>query len=133
MRIRDGKGFAMRVFPALFWILWTTPAWAAEAGDSLFVSWVKLIVALLVVLGLILLLYAASRKGFGFLPAAKGGQIKVLEMRSLGAKKGLCLVRVRDEEFLLGLGGERVELIARLGTPGASFAATLENQREESA
>ena len=125
----------MRVFSALLGLLWAVPAFAAEAGgggDGLLFSWVKLIVALLVVLGLILLLYAASRKGFGFLPAAKGGLIKVVEMRSLGAKKGVCLVRVRDEEFLLGLGGERVELLARLEGPKISFAATLDKQHGES-
>lgn len=111
------------------------PAWAEPVvgGGDLFIPWVKLIVALLLVLGLILLLYAASRKGFGLLPAARSGQIKVLEMRSLGAKKGVCLIRVRDEEFLLGLGGDRVELLARLEGAKTTFAETLDKQPGESA
>jgi flagellar protein FliO/FliZ len=72
----------------------------------------KALGALVFVLGVVLLLYfALSRKGFGLLPAARGGQIQIVEMRSLGPKKGLCLVRVRGEEFLLGLGGERIELL----------------------
>ncbi|MDY0267651.1 flagellar biosynthetic protein FliO [Trichloromonas sp.] len=105
---------------------------AVSGGGDLFIPWVKLIVALLLVLGLILLLYGASRKGFGLLPVARGGQIRVLEMRSLGTKKGVCLIRVRDEEFLLGLGGDRVELLARLEGPKTSFAETLEKEPGES-
>ena len=113
-----------------------SPAWAepAAGGGDLFIPWVKMIVALLLVLGLILLFYyGASRKGFGLLPAARGGQIKVLEMRSLGPKKGVCLIRVRDEEFLLGLGGDRVELLARLEGPKTTFSETLDKQPRESA
>jgi len=82
----------------------------------------------LVVIGIILLLYALSRKGFGLLPAARGGAIKVVELRSLGAKKGVCLIRVRDEEFLLGLGADRVELIAPIRRSEQSFAETLEEK-----
>jgi flagellar protein FliO/FliZ len=120
---------AMLLLPAT-----ASPAWAEPivGGGDLFIPWVKLIVALLLVLGLILLLYAASRKGFGLLPAARSGQIKVLEMRSLGPKKGVCLIRVRDEEFLLGLGGDRVELLARLEGPKTTFAETLDKQPGES-
>jgi flagellar protein FliO/FliZ len=119
----------------ILWIALITmmplPAVAAEAGPDLLTSWVKMIVALLVVLGIILLLYALSRKGFGIFPAAKVGVIKVLEMRSLGPKKGVCLIRVRDEEFLLGLGGDRVELISRVQRPETSFAETLKTSIEE--
>jgi len=113
----------------LMFLLLATPACAADGGSGdLLGSWVKLIVALLVVIGIILLLYALSRKGFGFLPAARGGAIKVVEMRSLGPKKGVCLIRVRDEEFLLGLGGDRVELIAPIRRPEQSFSETLEDK-----
>ena len=62
------------------------------------------------------------------MPAARGGAIKVVEMRSLGPKKGVCLIRVRDEEFLLGLGGDRVELIAPIRRPEQSFSETLEDK-----
>jgi len=113
-----------------------SPAWAepVAGGGDLFIPWIKMIVALLLVLGLILLLYyGASRKGFGLLPAARGGRIKVLEMRSLGPKKGVCLIRVGDEEYLLGLGGDRVELLARLAEPKTTFAAPLDKQPGESA
>lgn len=119
----------MKLPVTLLMLLLSSPALAGQAGsEDLLGSWVKLILALLVVIGIILLLYALSRKGFGFLPAARGGVIKVVEMRSLGPKKGICLIRVRDEEFLLGLGGDRVELIAPIHRSEQSFAETLEDQ-----
>lgn len=126
----------IRTQAMLLLLVTAAPAWAESVagGGDLFIPWIKMIVALLFVLGLILLLYyGASRKGFGLLPAARSGQIKVLEMRSLGPKKGVCLIRVRDEEFLLGLGGERVELLARLAEPKTTFAETLDKQPGESA
>lgn len=127
----------IRTQTLLLLLVTAAPAWAEPVvggGGDLFIPWIKMIVALLFVLGLILLLYyGASRKGFGLLPAARSGQIKVLEMRSLGPKKGVCLIRVRDEEFLLGLGGDRVELLARLEGPKTTFAETLDKQPGESA
>ena len=126
----------IRTQTLLLLLVTAAPAWAepVAGGGDLFIPWIKMIVALLFVLGLILLLYyGASRKGFGLLPAARSGQIKVLEMRSLGSKKGVCLIRVRDEEFLLGLGGDRVELLARLEGPKTTFAETLDKQPGESA
>ena len=119
----------MKFYRVLLIMLLPTPAFAGEVGSGdLMGSWIRLIIALLVVIGIILLLYALSRKGFGLLPAARGGAIKVVEMRSLGAKKGVCLIRVRDEEFLLGLGADRVELIAPIRRSEQSFAETLEEK-----
>lgn len=112
--------------------LWPIPAWAADgaAGDMVS-SILKVLAALGVVLGLVLLLYAFSRKGRGWLPSAKGGALRVVETRHLAPKKFLCLVEVRGEELLLGVGQERVELLARLGQPGEKqtegFADALES------
>ncbi len=95
-----------------------TPAWAVDAasapGGDLVGPAFKALGALAVVLGLVLLLYGLSRRGFGFLPSAKGGAIEVVEMRSLGPKKGLCLVKVRGEEFLLGVGSDRIDFLSRI-------------------
>ena len=103
------------------------PAFAAEATEGGFlVPGLKLVGALAVVLAIVLLLYALSRKGLGFLPSAKGGAIQVVEMRSLGPKKGLCLVRVRGEEFLLGLGADRVELLSRVKPAEPGFEGELQ-------
>ncbi len=86
----------------------------------------KLIGALVLVLGIIFLLYALNRKGFNPFNTSKSGEIKVVEMRYLMSKKALCLVNVRGEDILLGVGTDRVELIARLDKQqGVSFEHTL--------
>ena len=87
-----------------------------------------MLAGLAVVLGLLYILYAVSRRGLGFLPGNKDGLIRVVEVRSLGPKRGLCLVEVRGRELLLGFGPERIECLAELESTGAAsgFAATLE-------
>ena len=120
----------MKLLPLVFAIL-LSPIPALAAGDDspgLFASWLKLLAGLAVVLGLLYLFYALSRKGLSFLPGVKAGAIKIVEVRSLGPKKGLCLVEVRGQELLLGFGAERVDFLANLGPvrPGESFANKLE-------
>lgn len=121
-----------------FLVLFASPALAAEgAGGQFLGPGLKALGALVLVLGLILLLYALSRKGFGFMPNAKGGDIEVLEMRSLGPKKGLCLVRVKGREVLLGLGTDRVEFLCSIGDKdveeedAASFEEALRSSQDE--
>lgn len=103
----------------LFQLLIPTPAFAAPAAetpDSMFpMAGLRLLIALGLVLGIFLLFYALSRKGLKLMPGNKSGVIKVVEMRSLGPKKAVCLVEVRGEELLLGVGAERVELISKMG------------------
>ncbi|BCR06623.1 hypothetical protein DESUT3_36920 [Desulfuromonas versatilis] len=112
------------------------PAAAAEAGSGgggLLGPSLKALAGLALVLGIVLLLYyVLSRKGLGgLLPAAKAGQIQVVEMRSLGPKKGVCLVRVRGEEFLLGVGADRVEFLTRVNpAPEGSFEKALNTSLE---
>ena len=109
-------------------LLAPAPAFAAEGSSAdLIASGLKMVAGLAVVVGLLYLLYALSRKGMGLFPGAKGGLIRIVEVRSLGAKKGLCLVEVRGQELLLGFGPERIECLARL-EPAAvseSFAKQL--------
>ena len=109
----------------------SSPAVAAEMaeGPSLLGSALKMLAALAVIIGLLLLFYALSRKGFGIFPKPKNGLIKVLETRPLGGRKFLCVVKVRDEELLLGLSNDRIECLSKL-PPGADFAAAL-GQMEE--
>lgn len=115
-------------------ILLATPqvVFAAEVveGPSLLAASLKMVAALAVVIGLLLLLYAASRKGFGVFPKARDGAIKVIETRPLGGKKFLCLVSVRGEEMLLGLSNERIEYLSKL-PPVTEFSETLQKQFEE--
>lgn len=102
-------------------------AFAAETSSDLMVSGLKMLAGLVLVLGLLFLLYALSRKGLGFLPGSKEGLIRIIEVRSLGAKKGVCLIEVRGQELLLGFGPERIDCLARLGPAVAteSFANHL--------
>lgn len=118
----------LRLFTLMLLLCPAAPALAAD-GDGLLLPTLKMLGALALVLGVVLLLYAASRRGLGLLPRGNAQQIEVLETRSLGPKKGICLVRVRGEEYLLGLGADRVELISRLGRPGeSSFEEQLQQQ-----
>lgn len=109
----------------------------ALAGDTavdagLLTPALKMIGALAVVIGLLLLLYAASRKGFGFLPKQRDGAIKIIETKPLGGKKFLCLVSVRGEELLLGMSNERIECLSKLPSR-SDFSETLQQQLEEEA
>lgn len=125
----------MKHLPLLFaMLLAPIPAFAAvDDSPGLLASCLKLVAGLAVVLGLLYLFYALSRKGLSFLPGARAGVIKIVEVRSLGAKKGLCLVEVRGQELLLGFGPERIDCLASLGPARVeeSFAGKLAVARGE--
>ncbi len=108
------------------------PALAAGGPAGLVVPGLKMVAGLAVVLGLLYLLYALSRKGLFFMPGTREGLIRIVEVRSLGGRKGLCLVEVRGQELLLGFGPERIECLARLepGTAARGFAHQLNLARE---
>lgn len=116
----------------LMLVLTAQPVWAAEtvAEPSLLGSSLKMAAALAVICGILLLFYAASRKGFGVLPQKKGGLIKVIETRPLGGRKFLCVVKVRDEELLLGLSNDRIECLSKLPS-GEEFSAALKQVEEQ--
>jgi len=97
------------------------------ADVSLLTPALKMIAGLAVIIGLLLLFYAASRKGFGFLPKQKEGSIKILETKPLGGKKFLCLVSVRGEEMLLGMCNDRIDCLSKLPSR-TDFSKTLEQQ-----
>ncbi|SHJ80979.1 Flagellar biosynthesis protein, FliO [Malonomonas rubra DSM 5091] len=107
---------------------------AAENGNEvdLLTPALKMVGALGVIIGLLLLIYAASRKGFGFLPKQREGSIKILETKPLGGKKFLCLVSVRGEEMLLGMSNDRIECLNKF-SKREDFSATLQQQLEEDA
>ena len=117
------------ILPFLFF---APSVFAAEtiAEPSLLGSSLKMVAALGVVIGLLLLIYAASRKGFGVLPQKKNGLIQVLETRPLGGRKFLCVVKVRGEEMLLGLSNDRIECLSKLSSSD-KFAETLQQVEEE--
>ena len=95
----------------LMFLLVPVAAFAETAASepSLLMAALKMIAALGVIIGLLLLFYAASRRGFGFLPQKKSELIQILETRPLGGRKFLCVVKIRDEEILLGMSPDRIE------------------------
>jgi len=98
-------------------------------------STLRIFWGLLIVLGVLLVVYALVKKKLSFLnPGGGKGAITIVEMRHLMPRKSLCLIKVRGQEYLIGLGHDRINLIATL-PPAAppdnsspdnnSFAATL--------
>lgn len=120
----------MRFLPILIFLAQPVLAAEAPAEPSLLGSSLKMVAGLAVVCGILLLFYAASRKGFGVLPQKKDGLIKVLETRPLGGRKFLCVVKVRNEELLLGLSNDRIECLTKLSA-GEDFATTLQQVEED--
>jgi len=87
----------------------------------------RVIWGLLVVLGIILALYALLRKRFSLLSNTSERAIKIVEIKPLMGRKALCLISVKGNEYLLGIGGDRITHLATLPkeiTP--SFAETLQ-------
>lgn len=95
----------------------------------------KLWAGLAFVLAVILLLYAAAKRWLPWPTGARGGAIQVCETRSLGPKKALYLVKVRDRELLLGVTGERIAKLCEMPVPTddtgeETFEQTLERMKE---
>ncbi len=113
-------------------LIMAEPVLAAEklAEPSLLGSSLKMAAGLILVIGILLMFYAASKKGFLVLPQRKDGLIKVLETRPLGGRKYLCVVKVREEELLLGLSHDRIECLTRL-QPDKRFSDQLQQLEED--
>lgn len=108
-----------------------TKAWAAIPSPSDTENYMRMIWGLLIVLGIIFVLYGLTKKRFSLLGSSSKQEIKVVEMKPLMGKKALCLVEVRGEEYLLGIGGDTVTHIATLAkNRGQSFADTLAQSGE---
>lgn len=104
----------------------------AASEPSLLAAALKTMAALGVVIGLLLLFYAASRRGFGLLPHKKSELIEIVETRALGGRKFLCVVKIRDEEILLGMSHDRIENLGRLNPAKKGFSDSLQEAREKS-
>lgn len=71
----------------------------------------RMLWALLIVIGIILIIFGLARKRFG-IGRLQEGNIKVLELRHIMPKTTLALVEVRGRVLLLGIGGGRITLLA---------------------
>ena len=80
----------------------------------------KMMAALALVVGAMLLLSAGVRRLR--LGRGKAGEesIVIKETRALGAKKMLCLVNVRGREMLLGVTQERIMFLSHIDEPEQS-------------
>ena len=92
----------------------------------------KMIAALALVLGAMLLLSAGLRRLR--LGRKKAGEesIVIKETRALGAKKMLCLVDVRGREMLLGITSERIMFLSHIDTSDSnpSFDQVMDRQKD---
>ena len=105
-------------------------AWAAET-TSMTSALLRTLWALLVVTGLILALYGLAKRRLRFGPTG-GSAIKIIEMRALQPKASVALVEVRGREYLLGVSGQSVHLLADLsadaGKTVPDFSSLLADQ-----
>ena len=118
----------------------SSPALAATAPPiTMGSAFLQTIWALLVVIGIILVLYALTRKRFGI--GKRGtGKINLVELRHIMPKTTLALVEVEGKRLLLGIGSGRISLLADLAdektgrntsTGSSDFAAMLHEQQEQ--
>jgi flagellar protein FliO/FliZ len=100
----------------------------------LFAAGLRMFWGLLVVLGILLIMYALMRKKLSFIKRNDNSRIKVIEIRHLMPKKSLCLVKIGDQEFLLGLGNDTIKLIAEINVcEKENFPETLASVEEQNA
>lgn len=85
---------------------------------------------LLIVFGVLLVVYALAKKKLSFLNAGAGkGAITIIETRHLMPRKSLCLIKVHDQEFLLGLGNEQINLIAVINPAVTTSPVQSDNKK----
>jgi len=116
------------------------PALAATAPPvSMGSAFLQTIWALLVVIGIILVLYALTRKRFG-IGKHGTGKINLVELRHIMPKTTLALVEVEGKRLLLGIGSGRISLLADLAdektdrntsADSPDFAAMLHEEQEQ--
>jgi flagellar protein FliO/FliZ len=116
----------------VFLFLQVKSALSATEPDPTFSASLRLVWGLLVVLGILFIIYGLMKKKMPFLHMPEKGIIKIVEVRHLLPKKSLYLVEVRGQEFLLGAGHDRIDLIAAIDQkPKGSFAEILDRSEAE--
>lgn len=104
-----------------------------EPSDD-FSVYFRMIWGLCIVLGIILILFTLLKKRFNVFQSRSGDAINVLEIKPIMPKKSLCLVEVRGEEYLLGIGSEEITCLAQLSKGNTeTFREVLEQSAKETA
>ena len=105
----------LRALLATLALLAPTQLAAAETGSGLqFSPVLRMLGGLGLVAGLILGGYGLLRNRFGGLPSGRKRAVRLLESCPLGPRKSVCLVRVRDREFVLGVTQQQISLLGEL-------------------
>lgn len=93
----------------------------------------RMLWGLFIVLGIMLVVYGIVRKRFSVLGGNSSDRIKILEIKPVMPKKALCLVKVKGKEYLIGIAGESITLLADTGPEqGTTFQEVLEQSGEGS-
>lgn len=104
----------------------------AGSGSELH-TYFRMLWGLCIVLGIMLVMYGLVRKRFNVLGGASGDRIKILEIKPVMPKKSLCLVSVKGREYLIGIAGESITLLADTGPDkNTSFQDILEQSGDAS-
>jgi len=126
----------MRIVVWAFCLLIANPplvlAAAGHSTSELMTSGMRVVGALVLVLGVMFIIYAVAKKRLKFLPGQRHGTIQVIEMRYLAPKKAVALVKVRGQELLVGVGQDQVNLILKLDS-SHPFEETLQEKLGEQA
>jgi flagellar biosynthetic protein FliO len=109
--------------------------------DGLGMLSIKMFISLIIMLGLLFgLLFIVKRLKLGPLAGNRGPAMRLLGFLSLAPKKGIALVEVCNQWFVVGVGAESVSLISKIDRPeggpvyntgatggGTVFQSILEN------
>lgn len=106
-------GFLLALLPAF-----SQAATSEDAGRnfSFLGSFLQMLAALALVVGLILLVYYGLTRLVRTMPALRAGSrhIRIVEVRSMGPRKALVLVEVGGEYLLLASSGEQLTLVKQI-------------------
>ncbi|MCK5069083.1 MAG: FliO/MopB family protein [Desulfocapsa sp.] len=104
-----------------------------ENGDpSMLSAGFRMLWGLFVVLGIILIIYGLLRKRLSFIQSNDKSKIKIIEVRHIMPKKAVCLIDVKGQEFLIGLGNENITLLASIqNSEESSFETTLDSATKQ--
>jgi len=98
----------------LFFMVIPTAAFAVDSVETELIPMsLKVMGALTLVLGVMLLLYAVLKKSGRWLPAGQNREINLIEVRYLAPKRALYLIEVNGSKLLLAGTGERLESLAQ--------------------
>lgn len=107
---------AKKVFSAGLMVVSVSPrvAFAVDSADTQMLPMgLKVLAALAVVLGVMLLIYAGLKKSGLWMRGSKDSAIKLLEVRYLAPKKALYLIEVNGARLLLSGTPSRLEAVAQ--------------------